>query len=75
MDGTWKFSPAAAVPVKTKIPEPMIAPIPNAVSDHGPRDFFSLCSGRSESEISLSMDFLANSWLARSASVREKIDA
>jgi len=47
----------------------MIAPIPSAVSDQGPSVFFSRCAGSSESEISLSMDFLANSWLARSASL------
>jgi hypothetical protein len=41
----------------------MMAPIPKAVSDHAPRDFFSRFSGFSASEISLSMDFFANSWL------------
>src|SRR5258707_12372639 len=51
------------------MPEPMIAPMPRAVSDHGPRDFGSRCPGLSESEISLSMDFLAKSWLARKASL------
>lgn len=71
MEGTWKFSPAAAVPVSTKMPEPMMAPIPSAVSDHGPSDFVSRWSGCSESEISLSMDFLAKSWLARSASLKQ----
>ena len=55
-DGAWKNSPAAAVPVRMKIPEPMIAPIPSAVSDHGPSDLLSRCSGSSESEISLSID-------------------
>jgi hypothetical protein len=65
IEGTVKFSPAAAVPVRTKMPEPMIAPMPSAVSDHGPSVFFSRCSGRSESLISLSIDFLAKSWLAR----------
>src|SRR5579859_7962272 len=39
----------------------MIAPMPSAVSDHGPRVFLRRCSGFSESEISLSMDFLAKS--------------
>jgi len=43
----------------------MIAPMPSAVSDQGPSVFFSRFSGFSESAISLSMDFLANSWLAR----------
>ena len=65
MEGTWEYSPAAAVPVRTNIPEPMMAPIPSAVSDHGPNDLGSLWPGRSESAISLSMDFLAKSWLAR----------
>src|SRR5713226_4420175 len=55
MEGAWKYSPAAAVPVKTKIPEPMIAPMPRAVSDQGPRVFFSRCSGASASASSLSM--------------------
>jgi len=61
-----------AVPITVKIPEPITAPIPSAVSDHGPRDFFSRCSGSSESEISLSMDFLAKSWLARKASFKRR---
>jgi hypothetical protein len=65
-----EYSPAAAVPVRTKIPEPMIAPIPRAVRDHGPSDFGRRWPGRSESEISLSMDFLAKSWLDRKVSLR-----
>src|SRR5271157_6126480 len=56
MDGAWKYSPAAAVPVSMKIPEPMMAPIPSAVSDQGPRVLLSRCAGFSDSEISLSMD-------------------
>src|SRR2546427_4170818 len=55
MEGAWKYSPAAAVPVKTKIPEPIIAPIPSAVSDQGPSVFFSRCSGASASANNLSM--------------------
>src|SRR5260370_42653367 len=55
MEGAWKYSPAAAVRVKTKIPEPIIAPIPSAVSDQGPSVFFSRCSGASASANSLSM--------------------
>src|SRR5262249_3186 len=54
--GARKYSPAAAVPVKTKTPAPMIAPIPRAVSDHGPNVFCSLWPGVSDSEISLSID-------------------
>src|SRR5689334_590081 len=55
MEGAWKYSPAAAVPVKTKIPDPMIAPMPSAVSDQGPSVFLSRCSGASASASSLSM--------------------
>src|SRR5450432_1516296 len=64
MDGASKCSPAAAVPVRTKIPDPMIAPMPSAVSDHGPRVFRSRCSGWSASEIKLSMDLQQKSWLS-----------
>jgi hypothetical protein len=53
------------VPITVKIPEPMTAPMPSAVSDQGPRDFFSACSGSSDSLISLSMDLQANSCLSR----------
>src|SRR5436853_2044291 len=63
MEGASKCSTAAAVPVRTKIPEPMIAPIPSAVSDHGPSVFRSWFSGRSDSEISLSIDLQQRSWL------------
>ena len=42
-----------------KMPEPMTAPMPSAVSDHGPRLFLSRCSDSSDSEISLSMDLHA----------------
>jgi len=61
MEGASKCSPAAAVPVRTKIPDPIMAPMPSAVSDQGPRLFLSRFSGASASEISLSMDFLAKS--------------
>jgi len=57
-------SPEMAVPMTVKMPEPMTAPMPSAVSDHGPSVFLSLCSGSSESRISLSMDLRASSWLA-----------
>jgi len=59
MDEVSNFCPAMAVPMTVKIPEPMTAPMPSAVSDHGPRVFFSRCSGSSDSEISLSMDLQA----------------
>src|SRR6202158_4717615 len=63
MEGAWKYSPAAAVPVSTKIPEPMMAPMPSAVSDHGPSVLLSRCFGFSDSEISLSMDLQQKTWL------------
>ena len=40
MVGASNFCPAMAVPMTVKMPEPMTAPMPSAVSDHGPRDFF-----------------------------------
>jgi len=46
-----------------KMPEPMTAPMPRAVSDQGPSVFFSAFSGSSDSRISLSMDLQASSWL------------
>jgi hypothetical protein len=52
-----------AVPMTVKMPEPITAPMPRAVSDHGPSVFLSACSGSSESRISLSMDLRASSWL------------
>src|SRR5215469_2531153 len=65
MDGASKCSPAAAVPVRTNIPEPMMAPIPSAVSDHGPSDLRRRCSGSWASAISLSIDLQQRSWLPR----------
>jgi hypothetical protein len=58
-------SPEMAVPMTVKMPEPMTAPMPSAVSDHGPRLFFSECSGSSDSLMSLSIDLQASSWLGR----------
>src|SRR3974390_3121953 len=57
-----------------KIPEPMTAPMPRAVSDHGPSDFFSACSGSSDSRMSLSMDLQASSWLGRLAFLLVSLD-
>ena len=54
-----------AVPMTVKMPEPMTAPMPSAVSEMGPRVFLSACSGDSESEISLSIDLVAKIWRAR----------
>src|SRR5271165_7174128 len=64
MDGAAKYSPAAAVPVSTKIPDPIIAPMPSAVSDQGPSVFCRRCPGASDSEISLSIDLQQKSWLS-----------
>ena len=58
-------SPEMAVPMTVNMPEPITAPMPSAVSDHGPRVFLSACPGSMESEISLSMDLRASSWLNR----------
>src|SRR3954464_83957 len=66
MDEVSNFCPEIAVPITVKMPEPITAPMPSAVSASGPSVFFRRVSGFSESEISLSMDFLANSWLYRS---------
>src|SRR6266576_1103213 len=62
IEGALKYSPAAAVPVSTKIPEPMMAPIPSAVSDQGPSVFCSRWPGASDSVISLSIDLQQRSW-------------
>jgi hypothetical protein len=51
--------PPIAVPITVKMPEPITAPMPRAVSEIGPSVFFSACSGSSDSEISLSIDLVA----------------
>ena len=45
------------------MPEPIMAPMPSAVSDHGPSVLLRRCSGFSDSEISLSMDLQKKAWL------------
>jgi hypothetical protein len=47
-----------------KIPDPITAPMPSAVSETGPSVFFNAHSGLSDSEISLSIDFVAKICLA-----------
>lgn len=59
MEEVSKRCPAMAVPITVKMPEPITAPMPSAVSDNGPSVFLRLCSGSSESLISLSMDLVA----------------
>ena len=54
--------PPMAVPMTVKIPDPMTAPIPRAVSETGPSVFLSALSGRSDSWISLSIDLVAKIW-------------
>ncbi|MGD0345715.1 MAG: hypothetical protein ABSA85_03110 [Terracidiphilus sp.] len=68
--GLGSCSPEMAVPMTVKMPEPMTAPMPSAVSDHGPRVFLSLWSGSSDSRISLSIDLRAKNWLGSEASVQ-----
>jgi hypothetical protein len=72
MEEVSNFSPEMAVPMTVKMPEPITAPIPSAVSDQGPSVFFRLCSGSSESLISLSIDLVANSCF-RSVSAPEDL--
>src|SRR6266849_2812917 len=64
MDEVSNFCPALAVPMTVKIPDPITAPIPSAVSETGPSVFFRRLSGSSESEIRLSMDLQQKSWLS-----------
>ena len=64
-------SPPMAVPMTVKIPEPMTAPMPSAVSETGPSVFFRAFSGSSESLISLSMDLVAKICLGASSSWSE----
>ena len=64
MDEVSNFCPAMAVPMTVKIPDPITAPIPSAVSETGPSVFFSLRSGSCESEIRLSMDLQQKSWFS-----------
>jgi hypothetical protein len=60
----FRALPEIAVPMTVKMPEPMTAPIPSAVSDHGPSVFLRQFSGFSESRISLSIDLRDSNWLA-----------
>jgi hypothetical protein len=56
--------PPIATPMTVKMPEPMTAPMPSAVSETGPRVFLRACSGFSDSEISLSIDLVRKICLA-----------
>lgn len=50
--------PAAASPVRTKRPVPMMTPMPKTVRSRGPRDLLSLNSGSSVSLMDYSMDLV-----------------
>ena len=73
MDEVSNVSPAMAVPMTVKMPEPMTAPMPSAVSETGPRVLRSLCSGSSESAISLSMDLQQKAWRGRVRLLDQKV--
>jgi len=55
MDLSAKWTPAAAVPVKVKMPEPITAPIPKAIRLHTPSDRLSFLPGSSEAAIRCSI--------------------
>ena len=57
--------PAMAVPITVKIPDPMTAPMPSAVNETGPSVLLNAVSGCSDSEMSLSIDFVAKICLGR----------
>src|SRR6185437_14163031 len=56
---------AATGPVRTKIPVPMMAPMPRVTRFTGPSERLSECSPVSEASAMITLSgFLANSWLA-----------
>src|SRR6185437_10898217 len=65
---TCTILPRAAVPVTVKMPEPITAPIPNAVRLHGPRERLSFFSGSSLAAIRASMLFLRKILIAAASS-------
>ncbi len=75
MEEVSKPCPAIAVPMTVKMPEPMTAPIPSAVSDSGPRVFFRLCAGSSESRISLSIDLVAKICFDRTLAPEKRLES
>src|SRR5215472_16333389 len=60
-----KCSPAAAVPVTVKIPDPITAPMPNATRLQTPSYFLSRLSSSSDEAISASMLFVRRSGFMR----------
>ncbi len=67
-EATLDGLPPMAVPMTVKMPLPMTAPMPSAVSETGPSVLRSACSGRSDSSMSLSMDFVAKICRGRAVS-------
>src|SRR5581483_2826084 len=63
IDFARKCSPAAAVPVTVKMPEPITAPMPIATRLQTPRDLRSFRLGSSEAAMRSSMDLVRRSWL------------
>ena len=57
-------SPAAAVPVRIKMPEPITAPTPNAINCQGPSVLASRFWGSSLVAMSASMLLVRKSWLS-----------
>src|SRR4051812_6340480 len=55
---------AATVPVRTKMPAPMITPTPNTTRSRGPSSLRSLWSGSSVSAIDCSIDFVRKRLMA-----------
>ena len=72
IDDVVRVSPAAAVPVITKMPDPITAPMPRAIKLHGPIDFANCRPGSCESETSLSMLLVRSSWFTSRPAEMEK---
>src|SRR5262249_11099251 len=75
MDLAWSCWPAMAVPTIVKMPEPMTAPMPREVRLSQPRDFLSLISAPSQSEMSWSMSLQRNNGEATRALRECEVDA
>src|SRR5215469_2586551 len=67
--------PAAAVPVKVKMPEPITAPTPRAVRLSGPKVRRSFFSGSSEAASSASMLFVRKRLTGNPSVVGERFDS
>jgi hypothetical protein len=56
---------AAAIPVRTKMPVPMMTPMPKTVRSQADRSFLSLCSDSSVSRIDCSIDLVRSTLIGR----------